>query len=55
ATGGYSKASIGNDTLTVSDKFSVLLTEKDSNGKDISLFILGTRWQYQAGWKPIVK
>ncbi|CAG8754491.1 488_t:CDS:2, partial [Dentiscutata erythropus] len=31
---------IGNDTLIVSDKFSVLPTEKDSNSKDISLFIL---------------
>ncbi|CAG8840151.1 35766_t:CDS:1, partial [Racocetra persica] len=28
---------------------------KDSNSKDISLFILGTRWQHQAGWEPIVK
>ncbi|CAG8704859.1 2399_t:CDS:2, partial [Ambispora leptoticha] len=46
---------IGNNTLTISDEFSVLPTEKDSNGKDISLFILGTRWQHQAGWEPIVK
>ena len=45
----------GNNTLTVSDEFSVLPTEKDSNGKDISLFILGTRWQHRAGWEPIVK
>ena len=45
----------GNDTLTVSDEFSVLPTEKDSNGNDISLFILGTRWQHRAGWEPIVK
>ncbi|CAG8761557.1 16754_t:CDS:1, partial [Racocetra fulgida] len=34
---------IGNNTLTISDEFSVLPTEKDSNGKDISLFILSTR------------
>ncbi|CAG8794396.1 18763_t:CDS:1, partial [Racocetra persica] len=46
---------IGKDTLTVSDEFFVLPTEKDSNGKDISLFILGTRWQHRAGWEPIVK
>ncbi|CAG8764569.1 9654_t:CDS:1, partial [Racocetra fulgida] len=46
---------IGNDTLTISDEFSVLPTEKDDNGNDISLFILGTRWQHQAGWEPIVK
>ncbi|CAG8816115.1 14766_t:CDS:2, partial [Racocetra fulgida] len=45
----------GNDTLIVSDEFSVLPTEKDSNGNDISLFILGTRWQHRAGWEPIVK
>jgi hypothetical protein len=45
----------GNDTLTISDEFSVLPTEKDSNGNDISLFILGTRWQHRAGWEPIVK
>nr|CAG8608679.1 15738_t:CDS:2 [Entrophospora candida] len=46
---------IGNDTLTISDEFSVLPTEKDHNGKDISLFILGTKWQHRAGWEPIVK
>ena len=44
-----------NNTLTISDEFSVLPTEKDSNGNDISLFILGTRWQHRAGWEPIVK
>ncbi|CAG8846485.1 5393_t:CDS:1, partial [Racocetra persica] len=46
---------IENDTLIISDEFSVLLTEKDNNGNDISLFILDTRWQHQAGWEPIVK
>ncbi|CAG8790498.1 35717_t:CDS:1, partial [Racocetra persica] len=46
---------IENDTLTISDEFSVLPTEKDNNGNDISLFILGTRWQHRAGWEPIVK
>ncbi|CAG8449334.1 3565_t:CDS:2 [Cetraspora pellucida] len=46
---------IKNDTLTISDEFSVLPTEKDNNGNDISLFILGTRWQHRAGWEPIVK
>ncbi|CAG8777072.1 1785_t:CDS:1, partial [Racocetra persica] len=46
---------IGNNTLTISDKFSVLPTEKDNNGNDILLFILGTRWQHRASWEPIVK
>nr|CAG8642848.1 6087_t:CDS:2 [Entrophospora candida] len=46
---------IGNDTVNISDEFSVFPTEKDHNGKDISLFILGTRWQHHAGWEPIVK
>ncbi|CAG8787109.1 20991_t:CDS:1, partial [Racocetra persica] len=46
---------IENDTLTISDEFLVLLTEKDNNSNNISLFILGTRWQYRAGWEPIVK
>ncbi|CAG8495132.1 2812_t:CDS:2 [Scutellospora calospora] len=32
-----------NDTLTISDEFSVLPTEKDNNDNDILLFILGTR------------
>ncbi|CAG8502580.1 4668_t:CDS:2 [Cetraspora pellucida] len=40
---------IENDTLTISNEFSVLPTEKDNNGNNISLFILGTRWQHRAG------
>src|SRR5271154_234310 len=44
----------GTNTATISDEFSVIPTEKDQNGKDISLVILGTKWQYRAGWKPIV-
>ncbi|CAG8797371.1 34606_t:CDS:1, partial [Racocetra persica] len=40
---------IKNDTLTISDEFSVLPTEKDNNSNDISLFILSTRWQHRAG------
>ncbi|CAG8748495.1 6289_t:CDS:1, partial [Racocetra fulgida] len=46
---------IRNNTLTISDEFSVLPTKKDNNGNDISLFILGTRCQHRAGWESIVK
>ncbi|RGB26678.1 hypothetical protein C1646_770128 [Rhizophagus diaphanus] len=45
----------GTNTVTISDEFSVIPTEKDRNGKDKSLLILGTQWQYRAGWKPVVK
>lgn len=45
----------GENSATIPDEFSVVLTEKDRNGKDKSLLILGTQWQYRAGWEPIVK
>src|SRR3954453_10855482 len=45
----------GMDSLTTSDEFSVVLTEYDDDGKELSLFILGTQWQYRAGWEPLVK
>ncbi|GET64972.1 hypothetical protein GLOIN_2v1885507 [Rhizophagus irregularis DAOM 181602=DAOM 197198] len=45
----------GTNTVTISDEFSVIPTEKDQNGKDKSLLILGTQWQYRAGWEPVVK
>ncbi|GET49879.1 hypothetical protein GLOIN_2v1885507 [Rhizophagus irregularis DAOM 181602=DAOM 197198] len=45
----------GTNTVTISDEFSVIPTEKDRNGKDKSLLILGTQWQYRAGWEPVVK
>jgi hypothetical protein len=45
----------GMDSLTTSDEFSVVPTEYDDNGKELSLFILGTQWQYRAGWEPLVK
>ena len=32
----------GIDRLTISDEFSVISIEKDANGKELSLFILGT-------------
>ncbi|GBC10999.2 hypothetical protein GLOIN_2v1772633 [Rhizophagus irregularis DAOM 181602=DAOM 197198] len=32
----------GTNTVTISDEFSVIPTEKDRNGKDKSLLILGT-------------
>src|SRR5271170_5900120 len=49
-----SSSSDEKNTATISDEFFVIPTEKDQNGKDISLVILGTKWQYSAGWKPIV-
>ena len=47
---------IGDDdnTITAIDDFSVVPTEYDDNGKELSLFILGTQWQYRAGWEPLV-
>ena len=45
----------GEDSLTATDDFSVVPTEFDNNGKELSLFILGTQWQYRAGWEPLVK
>ncbi|RHZ63692.1 hypothetical protein Glove_328g70 [Diversispora epigaea] len=45
-----------NDSITVSEKeISVIPTKKDRNGNDISIMILGTKWQHRAGWDPIVK
>lgn len=45
----------GIDSITVIDEFSVVPTENDDNGKELSLFILGTQWQYRAGWEPLIK
>lgn len=45
----------GENSDTVTDDFSVVPTEHDHNGKELSLFILGTPWQYRAGWEPVVK
>ncbi|GES74097.1 hypothetical protein GLOIN_2v1772633 [Rhizophagus clarus] len=45
----------GENRDTISDEFSVVPTEYDDNGKELSLFILGTQWQYRAGWEPLVK
>ena len=45
----------GQDKDTISDEFSVVPTEYDDNGNELSLFILGTQWQYRAGWEPLVK
>ena len=39
----------GNESATIMDEFSVIPTEKDSNGKELSTFILGTVWQLRAG------
>src|SRR6185312_9720901 len=44
------------DSITVSEKeISVIPTKKDRNGNDISIMILGTKWQHRVGWEPIVK
>jgi hypothetical protein len=44
------------DTITViENEISVIPTQKDRNGKDISILILGTKWQHRVGWDPIVK
>jgi hypothetical protein len=45
----------GQDNDTIPDEFSVVPTEYDDNGKELSLFIFGTQWQYRAGWEPLVK
>ena len=46
----------GKDSITVSeDEVSVIPTKQDRNGNDISIMILGTKWQHHVGWEPIVK
>ncbi|RIA93132.1 hypothetical protein C1645_844025 [Glomus cerebriforme] len=45
----------GQDNNTIPDEFSVVPTEYDDSGKELSLFILGTQWQYCAEWEPLVK
>src|SRR5438045_2376019 len=43
------------NSITATDDFSIVPTEYDNNGKALSLFILGTQWQYRAGWEPLIK
>ncbi|CAG8569999.1 10085_t:CDS:2, partial [Acaulospora colombiana] len=44
------------DSITVlENEVSVIPTKKDRNKKDISIMILGTKWQHRVGWDPIVK
>jgi hypothetical protein len=43
------------ERLTATDDFSIVPTEYDNNGKELSLFILGTQWQYRVGWEPLVR
>ena len=45
----------GENTATIMDEFSVVPAEKDQNGNAKSLVILGTQWQYRAGWEPLIK
>ncbi|RIA84517.1 hypothetical protein C1645_859019 [Glomus cerebriforme] len=45
----------GENSDTISDEFSVVPTEYDDDGNELSLFILGTKWQHRAGWEPLVK
>ena len=45
----------GENKMDTPDEFSVVPTEYDDNGNELSLFILGTQWQYRAGWEPLVR
>ena len=45
----------GENTATITDEFSVVPAEKDQDGNAKSLVILGTQWQYRAGWEPLIK
>ena len=45
----------GKDSIIVYEEVTVLPTQKDRNGKDLSIVILGTNWQHHVGWHPIVK
>jgi hypothetical protein len=45
----------GENTATIMDEFSIVPAEKDENGNAKSLVILGTQWQYRAGWEPLIK
>src|SRR4051794_23069390 len=47
--------SSGENTASIIDEFSVVPAEKDQNGNAKSLVILGTQWQYRAGWEPLIK
>ena len=46
----------GEDSITIhEEESSIIPTKKDQNGNDISIVILGTKWQHRVGWDPIVK
>ena len=45
----------GDNTASIIDEFSVVPAEKDQDGNAKSLVILGTQWQYRAGWEPLIK
>ena len=45
----------GKNRDTISDEFSVVPTEYDDSGKELSLFILETQWQYRAEWELLIK
>ena len=42
-----------NDSVTQSDEFCVVKAEKDKNGKEKSLLVLGTPWLHKVGWEPL--
>ncbi|RIA83843.1 hypothetical protein C1645_742766 [Glomus cerebriforme] len=44
----------GDNKLLINDDFLVVETEKDKNGKDKSLLILGVTWLHRARWSPII-
>ena len=43
----------GNDSVTQSDEFCVVMAERDKNRKEKSLLVLGTPWLNKIGWTPI--
>ncbi|RHZ75550.1 hypothetical protein Glove_212g101 [Diversispora epigaea] len=45
----------GENSITVHENMSVIPTKKDRNRKNISIMILGTKWQHCVRWNPIVK
>src|SRR6185295_10773797 len=44
-----------NDSVTELDEFCVVMSERDKNGKDKSLLVLGTPFLHRLGWEPLIK
>jgi hypothetical protein len=45
----------GENMASIMDDVSVVPAEKDQDGNAKFLVILGTQWQYRAGWEPLIK